>query len=44
MIRFLVFEFEIVFIILSINVLRFAVLSGIFLVIVVEIVNGGFGY
>jgi hypothetical protein len=43
-IGFLVFEFEIIFIILSFSTLGFLVLLMIFLVIVVEVLNGGFRY
>jgi hypothetical protein len=41
---FLVFEFEVVFIILSFGTFNFLILTRIFLVIVVEVLNGGFRY
>jgi NADH:ubiquinone oxidoreductase subunit 3 (subunit A) len=43
-IRFLIFEFEVVFIVLSFQNLGFIVLVAIFSVMVIEILNGGFGY
>lgn len=43
-IRFLVFEFEIVFIVLSLSNLGFLILISIFLVMVMEVLSRRFGY